>query len=221
MDETLYKKLFLGKFAKKAILRCPDDFLAFDGLDYDSEMDNSKYDMILVFVFSLGEFTTFLNDIIESDRLNEGGIVYFAYPKKGNKRYHSYIGRDDFFTVVNMDDGGYVGQSSIKFNRMVALDQVFTIIGLQRISVRKNSSTVSQRISDYSDELPHLKALLRSHPEAFRLFEELTPGYQRGWARYVYAVRSTDTKQRHFENMLMALKSGCKTIEDYRKIMTE
>ncbi len=195
----------------------PRDVDAFDGMACDRQLAPVKHDLILHFICTLEEFKEKLFDIIGHERLNAGGVVYFAYPKKGNKRYGEYIGRDDFFTVIDMNDEGYVAQSPVKFNKMVSFDETFTVIGLKHEIRRKGSSRPSQCVSAYVDKLPDLVKLLESHPHALDFFNRLTPGYQRGWARYVFAVKSEATLQRHFNEMLDILNKGYKSIDLYRK----
>jgi hypothetical protein len=217
MDEIIFKKLAMAKYARKAIIACPDDVEAFAGLDYDDRLGTGRYDMVLHFVFTLDAFVDRLNDIIAHDRLNPGGVVFFAYPKKGNKRYAQYIGRDDFFTVIDMDNDGYVRQSVVKFNKMVAFDDTFTIIGLKHDDRRRRNTQPSQCVGTYVDRIPEIQARLAATPDVLSLFDALTPGYQRGWARYVYAVRTEATMARHLEEMVTILRAGYKSIDLYRQ----
>ncbi len=217
MDEIIFKKLALAKYARKAIIARPDDVEAFEGLDYDNRLGNDKYDMVLHFVFTLDEFVDRLTDIISHDRLNPGGVVYFAYPKKGNKRYTRYIGRDDFFTVIDMDNDGYVGQSAVKFNKMVAFDDTFTIIGLKHEAKRRRGTRPNQCVGAYADRIPELRERLAPRSDALAFFDALTPGYQRDWARYVFAVRTDATMDRHLEEMVAILRAGYKSADLYRQ----
>ena len=214
MDENICKKLAIAKYDRKAIVDMPAYVSAFDGLGYDTQLGEGKYDMVMHFISTLEAFDERVTDIIKNDRLNPGGVVYFAYPKKGNKRYDTYIGRDDFFTIIDMNDDGYVNQSPVKFNKMVAFDDTFTIIGLKHDAQYRRGNQPSQCVSAYTDRIPELVARLGA--EAHALFEKLTPGYQRGWARYVYAVKTAATQDRHLEEMVAILKAGYKSIDLYR-----
>lgn len=217
MDEIIFKKLALAKYARKAIIACPDDVEAFAGLDYDDRLGTGRYDMVLHFVFTLDAFVDRLNDIIAHDRLNSGGVVYFAYPKKGNKRYAQYIGRDDFFTVIDMDNDGYVGQSDVRFNKMVAFDDTFTVIGLKHEAKRRRSTQPSRCVGSYADRIPELRERLAPHADVLAFFDALTPGYRRDWARYVFAVRTEATMDRHLEEMVTILRAGYKSVDLYRQ----
>ena len=52
--------------------------------------------------------------------------------EKGNSRYSTFIHRDEMFPALNVGEDGYVGESDIKFARMVSMDDVFTVVGLKR-----------------------------------------------------------------------------------------
>ena len=52
--------------------------------------------------------------------------------EKGNARYSTFIHRDEMFPALNVREDGYVGESDIKFARMVSMDEVFTVVGLKR-----------------------------------------------------------------------------------------
>ena len=217
MDTVICQKLKLDKYEKKAILHCPHDIDAFQGLDFDTQMFTPPYDMVLVFIFSLQEFRQTIDHIIRHNTLSEGGVVYFAYPKKGNKRYDTSIGRDDFFTIIDMNDQGYVADSDIKFNKMVAFNDTFTVIGLKHDRQRRRSNAPSQCVGDYVDRLPQLAEALQQSPEARSFFQSLTPGYQRGWARYVYGVKTEATQRKHLQEAISCLEGGFKSIDHARQ----
>ncbi len=217
MNQKILDKLRFGKFEQKAIIQCPDDVKDFDGIAFDKELNRQKYDMVFFFVFSLEEFVTYLRKLIHDKILNPNGVAYFAYPKKGNKRYDTYIGRDDFFTVVDMDAGGYVDKSTVKFNKMVAFSEVFTVIGLKNEVQQRKSTQMSQCVDDYVEKIPLLEQCLARNRDALEKFRALTPGYQRGWARYVYGIKSQTTVDKHFEEMVLILLAGFKSIDLYRQ----
>ncbi|MCI6618452.1 MAG: YdeI/OmpD-associated family protein [Prevotella sp.] len=216
MDQLLFRKLDLAKYARKAIIDCPEDVQAFDGIDFDRTLGAGRYDLVFHFIFSLDEFAARVHDLIRQDRINPGGVAFFAYPKKGNRRYDTYIGRDDFFTVIDMDNDGYVDDSDLKFNKMVAFNDVFTVIGLKHAHKRRQSRQPSQCVSAYVDRLPELIERLSAHPDALARFNSLTPGYQRGWARYVFGVSAEATVVRHLQEMADILVQGYKSVDLYR-----
>lgn len=212
-------KLKLHGYADKLFLNIPSHLKAFEDMTFDISPQKDSYDLIFAFIFSLDEFAALLQQIIRANLLNKEGYLYIAYPKKGNKTYDSYIGRDDFFGPSGMDNDGFVMNSRIKFNKMVAFDETFTCIGLKRISQpAKQSSSPSQCVADYVDRIPELRHHWNAaNPSILALFDGLTPGYQRDWARFVYGVRSEETKLRRLEEMAKALEDGFKSIDLFRR----
>jgi hypothetical protein len=188
-------------------------------MPFDSRIEKPAYDLIFAFIFSLEEFSDLLRQIIADSLLRPDGYLYIAYPKKGNKRYDCYIGRDDFFEPACIDAEGFALNSRIKFNKMVAFDETFTCIGLKHIaSPAKKSSAPSQCIADYVDRVADLRNLWNeADPEVLSLYDALTPGYQRDWARFVYSVRSEETRIKRLGEMAQALSEGYKSIDLYRR----
>ena len=217
MNQEIIKKFSIEKYDKKLVLNMPADISEFDGMSYRTAMDKDGYDMIFAFIFSLDGFTNLLEKVIEGNLLNPNGILYFAYPKKGNKQYKEYIGRDDFFGKVNMDSDGYVNDSPIKFNKMAAFNDVFTVIGLKHEPKRKKTTQPSQCVSDYVSRIPDIRKHFEGNREILASFDQLTPGYQRDWARYVFGVKNEATTEKRFAEMEHILKEGYKSVDLYRR----
>ena len=217
MNNETIKKFSVEKFDKKLILNKPEDITDFEGILFTTSIGKDKYDLIFAFIFSLDEFTNYLKMVVEKELLNPNGVIYFAYPKKGNKQYKEYIGRDDFFGKVNMDSDGYVNDSPIKFNKMAAFNDVFTVIGLKHEPKRKKSSSPSQCVSDYVSRIPDIRKHFEGNHEILASFDRLTPGYQRDWARYVFGVKNESTTGKRFAEMEHILRQGFKTVDLYRR----
>lgn len=98
----------------------------------ETAWSDQKVDLILAFVKDIEEFKQLVGHVKEKNALNEEGLLYVAYPKKGNKKYDTYIHRDEIFPALRVnEDDGYIEGTSLKFNRMVSLDEVFTIVGIK------------------------------------------------------------------------------------------
>ena len=217
MNAEILSRLKIHSFNDKLVLNKPQGVDIFDGLTFNTSVVKRKYDIIFVFIFSLDEFSATVRMAVEKDLINPNGYLYFAYPKKGNKQYKEYIGRDDFFTTVNMDKDGFVNGSRLKFNKMVALNDTFTCIGLKHETKTKASTQPSQCVADYIDRIPELQQYFSENKEVTELFNKLTPGYQRGWARFVYGVKNEETKAKRLVEMENILKNGYKSIDLYRQ----
>ena len=217
MNNEVIKKFGIEKFHYKLILNMPAEIRDFDGMTFSTAFDKDNYDLIFAFIFSLEEFVALLKTVIEGNSLNPNGVLYFAYPKKGNKRYQEYIGRDDFFGKVNMDSDGYVGDSQIKFNKMAAFNDVFTVVGLKHETKRKKTSQPSQCVGDYVERIPDVRKHFENQTEVLASFDRLTPGYQRDWTRFVFGVKNAATTEKRFAEMGNILKQGYKSVDLYKR----
>lgn len=219
MIKTIVQKLNLHNFTRKAVLNLPADIDYFAELGaYDHELTESKYDLIFAFVLDMEQMKSQVRRVIEEDLLEEKGYLFFAYPKKGNKVYSTYIHRDEILGGIGTDEDGYVGTSSIKFARMVGMDDVFTVVGLKKEQRKsKETSRASQRVEDYVAMIPNIEQDLQNEPELLAFYLTLTPGYQKDWARYVYSAKQEPTRENRREEMKMILGKGYKSRELYRQ----
>lgn len=218
--KSVVEKLNLNKYPRKLILNKPEDLDDFNELDHDSTIKNHPYDLIFIFIFSLDEFSRQLQSVIENHLLEKNGYVYFAYPKKGNPKYKEYIDRDSFINAAAMDEEGYTLGSEIKFSRMVSLNDVFTVVGLKsapKKAVKAASSKNSQCVDDYITHVDDIKQYLSKNDDLWEKYNELTFGYQKDWARYVYSAKRKETQEKRLLEMETVLGKGYKSIDLYKR----
>ncbi|MEH7084399.1 YdeI/OmpD-associated family protein [Neobacillus drentensis] len=218
--KTIVEKLNLNKYDRKLVLNKPEDLDELNGLDYDSSPNKEKYDLIFLFVFSLEEFSQQLQSVIDNQLLEKNGYIFFAYPKKNNPKYQEYIERDSLFEAVAMDEEGYTLGSDIKFSRMVSLNDVFTVVGLKstpKKAKKAASSKSSQCVDDYIIHVEDIKQYLNRNEELLASFNQLTFGYQKDWARYVYSAKRKETQAKRLLEMETVLREGYKTMDLYRR----
>lgn len=226
-SDSLTKRLGLGKFQKRAVLgkarALADDFADLEA--YDTDLDSGKYDLIFSYILTLEELNERVWDTINHERLNPEGYLYIAYPKIGNKTYDTSVHRDAIFPSLGVDDGnGYVGDSTLKFARMVKLDDTFTLVGLKNAVKGKGKATKasSGNVADYEKFIPDVKEYLDAeHPKTAKFYAELTPGYQRDWARYIYSAKQPATQEERKTEMLDILGKGHKTKNLYQQWLRE
>jgi hypothetical protein len=223
MSKTIVDKLNLNKYGRKAVLHMPEGADALAGLDeHEIELESGKYDLIFAYVFDMPQLQALVREVIDRQLLASGGYLFTAYPKKGNKAYPTYIHRDGLFAGVGADADGYVGTSSLKFSRMVGLDDVFTVVGFKEeakatAKTKTNvSSSPSQRVDDYVAMIPNVEQDLQDTPELLAFYRSLTPGYRKDWARYVYGVVQEGTRAKRREEMKLIMSEGFKSAELYR-----
>ncbi|MFD1953216.1 YdeI/OmpD-associated family protein [Paenibacillus thailandensis] len=220
MSKTIVEKLNLHKYKKAAVLNRPEGGNPLAGLaPYDTELKDGSYDLIFAFVFDMEQLRKLVNNVIVSGSLEEGGYLFAAYPKKGNKVYPTYIHRDELLEGLGADEDGYIGTSGIKFARMVGMDDVFTVVGLkaEARSAVKKASRPSARVDDYAAMIPNVEQDLQDDPALLAFYQSLTPGYRKDWARYVYSAVQEETRAKRREEMKEVLGAGYKSMDLYRR----
>lgn len=218
--KTIIEKLNLTKYTTKAILHMPEDISDFQSLQYDTSLQEKPYDLIFAFIFSEEVFLEQVKQIIEKGGIADKGYVFFAYPKKNNAQYETYIERDRFMEIMPVDDEGYIKGSDLKFARMVSFNDVFTVVGLksERKRAGKSASTKkSQCVDDYIAHVEDIKSYLMKDQELSVIFQSLTFGYQKDWARYVYSAKRKETQEKRLVEMESILREGYKSIALYRR----
>lgn len=211
---TIIDKLNLTKYQKLAVLNQPSDYDLF--IEYPSSL-SGEHDAIFIFIETIEEMVKHTEMIIREQHLQEKGYLFFAYPKKGNKRYDTFIHRDEIFPAMGIDEDGYVKKSDVKFARMVSMDEVFTVVGLKREKKKaRKSPPASQCVADYVDHVKDVEKFLTDYPEQLSFYQSLTPGYQRDWARYIYSAKQQSTREKRQAQMVDILSQGYKTMDLYR-----
>ncbi|MBU8915855.1 YdeI/OmpD-associated family protein [Bacillus sp. FJAT-29953] len=212
---SIIDKLNLGKYSNLAVLNQPEDYDLFNG--YKNELTGEQ-DAIFIFIETLDQMVAHTQRIINEQQLLEKGYLFFAYPKKGNKRYETFIHRDEIFPAMKVGEDGYVANSDLKFSRMVGMDDVFTVVGLKREKMKpQKSSAASQCVADYEENIKDVEMLLTDHPNELKLYKELTPGYQKDWARYIFSAKQQQTREKRQKQMVEILSQGYKTVDLFRQ----
>ncbi|AIS62158.1 YdeI/OmpD-associated family protein [Listeria ivanovii] len=219
-EKTIVEKLQLAKYQEAVILDIPKDSDYFRNLSsYGKEMTTKKYDLIFKFVQNLNELVGFVHQIISEDKLLADGYVFIAYPKKGNKKWDTYVHRDELMPALKTDEEGYIGQSNLKFARMVALDETYTVVGMKEATklkikgVKKNNPSADE----YADYVPQVVAFLADKGDLATFYSNLATGYQRVWARYIYSAKQAATQEKRRLEMVDILSQGYKTKEHFRQ----
>ncbi|PMC35972.1 hypothetical protein CJ195_17105 [Bacillus sp. UMB0899] len=212
---SIVEKLNLSKYNNMAVINQPDDYSIFAN---QSTAFSEAHDAIFIFVKTIDEMVDHTEHIINHNLLEEKGYLFFAYPKKGNKRYETFVHRDEIFPAMKVGEDGYVGESDIKFARMVSMDEVFTVVGLKREKKKvKKTAAASQCVADYEDHVTDVEQLLAEHPSELQFFQGLTPGYQRDWARFIFSAKQQKTREKRQAQMVDVLTQGYKTMDLYRQ----
>ncbi|WEG17344.1 YdeI/OmpD-associated family protein [Alkalihalophilus pseudofirmus] len=208
-------KLKLDKYQNMVVLHQPNDYDMFKG--FNSEV-SGKHDAIFIFVETIEEIVNETQTILNEQNLLDKGYLFFAYPKKGNKRYSTFVHRDEIFPALKVGEDGYVKNSDLKFSRMVSMDHVFTVVGLKHEKKQlKKSPSASQCVADYEENIKEVEKLLTMHPTELKFYQSLTPGYQRDWARYIFSAKQQKTRDKRHLQMVDILSQGYKSIDLFRQ----
>lgn len=215
MPKTVVELMQFEKFAKVLILNKPDWFTMFDHIKF-AKKAQGKYDLIISFVFSLDEMKKILKTIKKDQLLNYNGQIYVVYPKKNNKKYETYIPRDDILPYLGLDEEGYMKGTNFKFNRMLSYDETFTAIGLVYHETRKPKAVKKKDdFVNFKTAVPKLRKAIDHDKVAAEFFDNLKPGYQRQWARYVYSAKTPATITKRINRVVDILEQGYKSIREY------
>ncbi|MHC5217179.1 YdeI/OmpD-associated family protein [Enterococcus sp. LJL128] len=221
MTRSIVEKLQLDKYKNKLILGRPKPAY-FSELSFEYENQASiPVDLIIAFVEDMASFKKCVQHVAEKQLLTEQGVLYVAYPKKGNKLYKTFVHRDEIFPTLKVNEAdGYVEGTELKFNRMVRLDDTFTIVGIKYLPKSKNKPVKkSQSVQEYTELVPKVQEALSGNPKALQFFNELTPGYQRGWAQYIYSAKQRATQEKRLVEAIELLEKGFKSKNLYQQFL--
>ncbi|WP_125547734.1 YdeI/OmpD-associated family protein [Levilactobacillus lindianensis] len=70
-------------------------------------------------------------------------------------------------------------------------------------------------LSTFEPLIPQVADLLADDPTLVSFFNDLTTGYQREWARFIFGVKAPATKDRHIAEMRKILAAGYKSKRAY------
>lgn len=174
--------------------------------------DDQSFDFIFAFIDTLVEMDNLIHDVADKQQLNKEGYFFIAYPKLQNTIGKEGIHRDHLFPAlkVNRDTGVILG-TDLKFNRMLSFDDDYTLVGLKRTQAERRDTDKNQRVETHVHQIPELIQRLSQYPDTQSLYQALTPGYQKEWARYIYSAKAEATQEKRFLEMIDLLSQGYKS----------
>ncbi|QFT87281.1 hypothetical protein FIU87_01265 [Bacillus sp. THAF10] len=216
-QKTIIEKLNLDKYSNRLILNMPQDLKDFQELKHDTSVLKDKYDLIILFIFSMEDFDKNISTI--NEKIEKNGYLYVAYPKKNNPTYKEYIERDSLYESLQLDEEKYLPNSILKFSRMVSLNDTFTVVGMKAVPPKKKATTAkkSQCVDDYIVHIDDIRSFLKNNEEVLAKYDALTYGYQKDWARYVYSAKREETQEKRLLEMVTILGEGYKSMDLYRR----
>ncbi|MBY5033937.1 YdeI/OmpD-associated family protein [Streptococcus gallolyticus] len=215
-DTDLDKKLGLHKFDKKAVLTASKEASPFDGWTDFSSSDLAQADLLVAYVYDLVQMKSVIDHVLAAQSLTDNGQLFLIYPKQKNPLGHQAIGRDSIFPYLGINKEHFIENTSLKFNRMLAIDVNYTMISVKNLVNPKKSSAASQKVADYAERIDDIRQLLLADEAALTFYNSLTPGYQKDWARYVFSAKQEATQAKRKAEMLDILNKGFKTRQLYQ-----
>lgn len=159
MIDDLTKKLKLASFKKIALIRASKD--EYPTMNFCEEFcdDTKKLDLAIAYSYSLPEMKEILYNCWNKNVIQTGGCIYILYPKLKNKLHHTPIHRDDIFPYLKVNDQtGYLPDTHLKFQRMLSLDDSYTLLSLKNSpQIKRNYAKKSSRVDDYLSYLPEIE----------------------------------------------------------------
>lgn len=163
-----------------------------------------KTDILLDTIYELADAEVAINKF---KKLDDDAVLYLIYPKLSTKNYSSTIHRDEL-TDKLVTNG-------LQPFKLISINEDFSCMGANK-NLNKKTAKPSQCVDDYIDKIPSLAEELSQNQEALAIFNNLTFGYQKGWARYVYSVKREETKNKRLATTIDALLKNCKSIDMYK-----
>jgi hypothetical protein len=176
---------------------------------------SAPFEVAVSFVYTLEDMSIAITQA-EKD-LQPEGMLYLCYPKLKNNLGISGIHRDHILPYLKVNpDTGYISESQMRFNRMISLDDDYTLLGVKYDTKMKSRPAVSMKVEDYEHHVTDIINILKNEA-CLNFYESLTPGYQKGWARYIFSAKTDETKQKRIEEMIVLLNQGIKSKELAKK----
>ena len=137
----LLKKLNFKSQSKIHIINYPDEFSeALNDIKSQvtviEKFDKSEIEFSLLFVKTIDELVK--SATIAIPKLTDGGLLWFAYPKKSSKKYKSELTRDEGWKVL--------ADNNFEPVRMIAIDEDWSAVRYKRvddIKTMKRSTAMS------------------------------------------------------------------------------
>lgn len=174
-----------------------------------SETLTMPYQNIVSFILTLEDLKNEL--FLANQTLCDFGFIYICYPKLRNRLNIQGIHRDHLFSYLGVDrNTGYVSETMMRFNQMRSFDEDYSTIIFKKDLKMKERPKTSQRVNDYLVYLDELKNILKPY-KCYDFFNQLTTGYQKNWARYIFSAKTKETKEKRIQETIELLNQKIKS----------
>lgn len=100
--------------------------------------------------------------------------------------------------------------------RLINMSEDLSCMGFRSLEVSKNiqKSRPSQCVNDYVDKIKDVASSLRE--DARIIYLQLTPGYQKDWARYIFSAIQEKTRINRIALANKVIIAGYKSLDKYK-----
>ncbi|MEP1152451.1 MAG: YdeI/OmpD-associated family protein [Balneola sp.] len=205
MNKPLLKKLNIKEGQGVLLLNCPGELATnFDGVDTAQNLDNN--DHVLVFIENEKELKALLPESLSLSK--KEGKFWVAYPKKSGS-ISSDLNRDIIW--------GYLNTLKLNPNKMVSMNEDWSMISIVRQSAQKKPSKFGQdppgvdRKTKTVIPPKDLQIQLDANPEANAFFESLAFSHRREYVGWIHDAKKEETRERRIRKTIELLLEGKKT----------
>lgn len=205
MNKPLLKKLNIKEGQGVLLLSSPSELATnFDGVDTAQNSDNN--DHVLVFTENEKELKALLPESLS--RSKKEGKLWVAYPKKSGS-ISSDLNRDIIW--------GYLNTLKLNPNKMVSMNEDWSMISVVRQSAQKKPSKFGQdppgvdRKTKTVIPPKDLQIQLDANPQANTFFESLAFSHRREYVGWIHDAKKEETRDRRIRKTIELLLAGKKT----------
>lgn len=90
MQTPLAKKLRL-QTGQRILMLNPPDTTYFSEFEIGTKFTEEREDVIVLFVYSLDQLIDEIRELIIKNNVTKEGRIFIAYPKKGNKKFNTFL----------------------------------------------------------------------------------------------------------------------------------
>lgn len=205
MNKSLLKKLNIKEGQGVLLLSCPSELATnFDGVDTAQNSDNN--DHVLVFTNNEKELKALFPEGLSCSK--KDGKLWVAYPKKSGS-ISSDLNRDIIW--------GYLNTLKLNPNKMVSMNEDWSMISIVRQSAQKKPSKFGQdppgvdRKTKTVIPPKDLQIELDANPKAKTFFESLAFSHKREYVGWIHDAKKQETRERRIRTTIELLLEGKKT----------
>lgn len=180
-----------------------------------SYQTDKQYDALIAHAYSIAEIGDLLTKFAGNGQIRPGGQLYLVIPRPTTTVYPG-IERLDIFPALNINrTDGYFPDTNFTYTAMVALNQVFAIMGFKLATAREKKIALAQLASKqrggsaaaFDGFISEIVAKLNAEdPALAEKFQRLSAAQQSASAKEIYSARTSLNRVKNFYQLVNDLK---------------